>query len=357
MAYGLRALAATLIVPAMLADPAAAATITHLTESSTYGAPAPSCDDRNVNAGSSACSTSRDSPFVWGSSTTVQDASFAGSASADLDEGALRTTSSVENRQPSSGPVLPAGERSHVNYSQSVFGDTFSISVQDPNVAVSGAKAILKFDISGSFAAAGSIDLDATYDFFGRPQAYNSFEFSSTLNVREVGAFDIQQQARELDPADFPDFDAYYAEFLQLNAQYDDTLIARTGVWQHSNQSVVDATTAASGFEYSVAELGDVFTTLIVEIPLLGPETVFEWHVDLFTGVTLDSSTLNALLSADFGSTGILSIVLPQGYALSSLSSLFPSSNVVTQVPEPASLGLLAAGLAGLRLLRRRAVS
>src|SRR3546814_10147865 len=93
-----------------------------------------------------------------------------------------------------------SSDLSHTNISQSIFGDTFSISVQDPNVAVSGATATLRFDIEGKFAASGGVDLAATRDFFGTPQAYNAFEFSSSLAVRQVGAFDLQQQMSELNP-------------------------------------------------------------------------------------------------------------------------------------------------------------
>lgn len=356
MAHGTRTLAAALTALLMASGPAAATSITHFAETTSYGAPAPSCDDRNVNSGASSCATSWDSPFFWGGTTTVQDASFAGSASAALGDGALRATSSVENRQPSSGPVLALGERSHTNISQSIFGDTFSISVQDPNVAVSGAVATLKFDIEGKFAASGGVDLAATRDFFGTPQAYNAFEFSSALAVRQVGAFDLQQQMRELDPDDFASFDDYYAAFLSLNESLNATLIGQAGVGQHSNQAVLDSMFLSPGFEYSLGETGDVFASLTIDIPLLDPETIFEWQASLFTSVALDSSTLDAMLGADFGSTGILSVILPVGYALTSQSALFPASNVVvtTEVPEPASSALLVAGLAGLGLLRRR---
>jgi hypothetical protein len=285
----------------------------------------------------------------------VQDASFSGSASAALSDGALRSASSVENRQPSSGPVLALGERSHTNISQSIFGDTFSISVQDPNVAVSGAVATLKFAIEGSFAASDGIDLDATRDFFGTPQAYNAFEFSSALAVRQAGAFDLQQQMSELNPDDFASFDDYYAAFLSLNESFNAKLIGQAGVSQHSNQEVLESMFVSPGFEYSLAETGDVFASLTIDIPLLDPETIFEWQASLFTSVALDSSTLNAMLGADFGSTGILSVILPAGYALTSQSALFPASNVVvtTAVPEPTCSALLVGGLAGLGLLRR----
>lgn len=356
MVYETRVLAAALGALLLASGPAAATSITHFAETTSYGAPAPSCDDRSVNAGASSCATSWNSPFVWGGSSTVQDASFAGSASAALDDGALRSTSSVENHQPTFGPVLPLGQRSHTNISQSIFGDTFSISVQDPNVAVSGAVATLRFDIDGKFTASGGIDLDATRDFFGTPQAYNAFEFSSALTVRQAGAFDLQQQMRDLNPDDFASFDDYYAAFLALNEDLNATLIGRTGVSRHSNQEVLESWFLSPGFEYLLAETGDVVASLTIDIPLLDPETIFEWQADLFTSVTLDSSTLNAMLSADFGSTGILSVFLPAGYALASQSTLFPASNVVvtTEVPEPASSALLLGGLAGLGWLRHR---
>ena len=83
-------------------------------------------DDLLVDEGGGAFLPDRD---VWHASASLNLAA--------LDDGALRSTSSVENSQPISGPVLALGERSHTNISQSIFG-----------VRGGGRTRALRFDVS-----------------------------------------------------------------------------------------------------------------------------------------------------------------------------------------------------------------
>ncbi len=343
----------------LVAVPTMASTITHYSSAMSFGAPAATSEQNLSNGEAASATLNYSAPFVWGGSSTFQNAQFVGQASATLNDGSLRTYSSVTNHAPISGPILALGARSHMNYSEAGFGDTFTIGLSDPHVAVSGAMATLKFTISGTFTSTGAIDLNSTYDQFGQATAYNSFEFSSGLAVHQVGAFDIQNQARSLNMDDFADFSEYYAAFLALNAQYEDTLIARTAVSQHSNQTVVNAAVLPPGYQLTLAEDGTVLVVLELQLSLDDIETSFEWHADLFTRVILDSSTINASLTADFGHTAVLEVVLPEGYTLTSSSNAFPDANVVTatpstSVPEAPALALFAMGLAGLVLSRMR---
>lgn len=352
-------IAGAAMLTAVVSLPASAATITHHARALTYGAPAANSEQVNTNGDSASAATSWNTPFVWGGTSTIQDASFAGTASATLSEGALKAASSVENRAPTTGPVLEPGAREHMNYSEARIGDTFTIGITDPAVAFSGAKATLKLDIHGTFTTSGDIDFASTYEQWSALYAYNSYQFSSGLTVRQAGGFDLFNQTQALNPDDFASFDEYLATFYALNDAYTATLIGQTGIAQHSNQQILDAAFQSPGWTYTLAETGDVVASLLLEIDLSDiADTVFEWEASLWTRVILDSSTLNAAIDADFGNTAILSLILPEGYALTSGSGAFPVSNVIyagaTDVSEPAALALLGFGWVGVALARRR---
>lgn len=347
------------MLTAVVSLPASAATITHHAQALSYGAPAANSEQINANGNSASAATAFSTPFVWGSSSTTQDASFAGSASANLSEGAIRAASAVENRQPISGPVLAFGERQHMNYSEARIGDTFTIGITDPAVVYTGAKATLKLDIHGTFTTTGDIDFASVYEQWGAQYTYNSFQFSSGLTVRQAGGFDLFHQANTLDPDDFASFEEYLDAFYALNDAYAASLIAGTGIAQHSNQAYLDSTFQLPTWTYELAETGEVMASLLLEIDLSNiDDTVFEWEASLWTRVILDSSTLNASINADFGNTAILSLILPQGFALTSASDAFPQSNVTyadaTSVSEPATLALIGFGLMGVAVARRR---
>lgn len=329
-----------------------AATITYFAATSSYGAPAPSADERVDNGASASSATSFTAPFVWGSSSTVQTSDFFGSATANLATGALRAISSVVNTAPSSGPVLTLGQRSHTNSSSATFGDTFTIQRTGPLVADGTAKLVLTID--GTFTVPGGVDFASTFDQFGSPQAYNFFEFWAGLTTRQVGSFDLFAEASGLDPADFPDFDSYLAAALALNAQIEAMEIGTSFVQQHSNQAMADDLANLLGVTVALAQSGAVTATIALDIPLAADLTAFEWEANLFTRVALDSSVFGTL-TADFGNTAIVSLVLPEGYALVPASDVFPTANVVVAaVPEPGTLAVLGAGLIGLVALRRR---
>jgi|GEM_PF-4276539 len=358
----------TLVLPvlavACMAGPAQAA-YTHYATATSYGSPASTSDDVNYGGSAASASTSYAGPtwFNGAAGLTQINVATQGQAHADLATGSLKASSSVQVGSTLSGG-LASGERQISNVSETYFGETFTITAADASYLTPGATARLSIKIDGQFSATGDIDFNATIDQWGQLQPLNYYTANSSLRAYQVGAFDLKEQASQLQYDDFADYadhgyasqsEYYLAAFNAINNQLSALELGHEWVGVHSNATLVADTLQAG--------LGYIELELLLDIPLEDLTTAFEWEARLFTITQLDLALENVSLTADFSNTAVISLTLPEGFTLSSESDVFPLANVTTQsptttsaVPEPATatLGLLAGGAVMAAMRRRR---
>lgn len=252
------------------------------------------------------------------------------------------------------GPDLQPQDLTLQTTAAAIIADSFTISANNAAALQPGAMAIVTFTIDGSFNLPAGLDLQSG-DFF---EAYNAAMAQGSLLLFDPGTFELNAQLTELDRNDFPSDAAFNAASLALQQAVQAKLITDRYQTLYTHEFTV---TAFNDSSFNLATDGPAQMILTAQVALDELETSFEWLAQLTTQTTLDGTAGITDIEADFASTGVLTITIPQGFTVTSGSGLFPQSNVIvlgapstTATPEPLTAILGVMSLAGLMVATRR---